>query len=431
MDKPDSPIKTALQKLRLPKPRGSSAPSSSPASETAQLPVQDSEKLSGKHSGSAGTDSTSEWELPELSDTPQHPQREPSAKEKVDTSGATTEKTSAESKLDHLDPKVAGAVLVCSLLVLWRPSFSLLLALLAVNIVLGFALVMVCGYIRQFQLGSFGPSTAAADSPDADVKSTVGLQQLLSPGWIRMRTIVNQRDFRGVVTAVELGAQPPEVTFVRSANSPCDGVVCYNIGLNLCAECAAAPGIPYVQMEVKVPGYSNPWVFRMKLLALDITVQLYFWSSAPEGRGSGRPYSLIEAALCPEPAKPHLVKVALETISHSPIFESVLSRCEPVASAVICSHVLPRFTGFQNRVILEEGQAVAHIKKKESAGWQQNARRAGWQPRAEAAVESAVGQMFSEAGGFAYEAMANTAASAAAQAAGAARLLKSSFGMDH
>lgn len=38
--------------------------------------------------------------------------------------------------------------------------------------------------------------------------------------------------------------------------------------------------------------------------------------------------------------------------------------------------------------------------------------------------------MFSEAGGFAYEAMANTAASAAAQAAGAARLLKSSFGMD-
>ena len=264
MDKPDSPIKTALQKLRLPKPRGNSAPSSSPAaSETVQLPGhQDPEKLSGKHS--TGTGSTSEWiELPELSETPQ---REPSAKEKVDTSGAADEKTSPESKLDQLDPKVAGAVLVCSLLVLWRPSFSLLLALLAVNIVLGFALVMVCSYIRQ--LGSFvRPSTAAADSPDADVKSTVGLQQLLSPGWIRMRTIVNQRHFQGVVTAVELGAQPPEVTFVRSANSPCDGVVCYNIGLNLCAECAAAPGIPYVQMEVKVPGYSNPWVFRMKLLA--------------------------------------------------------------------------------------------------------------------------------------------------------------------
>lgn len=45
-------------------------------------------------------------------------------------------------------------------------------------------------------------------------------------------------------------------------------------------------------------------------------------------------------------------------------------------------------------------------------------------------TSEAVGQMFSEAGGFAYEAMANTAASAAAQAAGAARLLKSSFGMD-
>ena len=45
-------------------------------------------------------------------------------------------------------------------------------------------------------------------------------------------------------------------------------------------------------------------------------------------------------------------------------------------------------------------------------------------------TSEAVGQMFSEAGGFAYEAMANTAASAAAQAAGAAGLLKSSFGMD-
>lgn len=80
----------------------------------------------------------------------------------------------------------------------------------------------------------------------------------------------------------------------------------------------------------------------------------------------------------------------------------------------------------------------------------------GWQPRAEAAVESvgtsairkissfrfqqrvfqthwwtkAVGQMFQEAGGFAYEAVANTAASAAAQAAGAARLFKNSFGLD-
>lgn len=115
MDKPDSPIKTALQKLRSPKPRGNSAPSSSPAaSETVQLPGhQDPEKLSGKHS--TGTGSTSEWELPELSETPQ---REPSAKEKVDTSGAADEKTSPESKLDQLDPKVAGAVLVCSLLVL-------------------------------------------------------------------------------------------------------------------------------------------------------------------------------------------------------------------------------------------------------------------------------------------------------------------------
>ena len=227
----------------------------------------------------------------------------------------------------------------------------------------------------------------------------------------------------------------------------------------LSADSANTPGIPYVQIEVKVPGYSVPWIFRLKLLALDITVQLYFWSWPPDGRGSGRPYSLIEGALSPEPFKPHTVKVALEGISESPLFEQFLSRCEPIASAVICSHVLPRFSGFQNRVILEEGKIekdAEQRKKRRDKTWQQHARRAGWQPRAEAAVESvgtsairkissfrfhyrvfqthwwtkAVGQMFQEAGGFAYEAVANTAASAAAQAAGAARLFKNSFGLD-
>ena len=47
------------------------------------------------------------------------------------------------------------------------------------------------------------------------------------------------------------------------------------------------------------------------------------------------------------------------------------------------SHILPRFTGFHQRVILDEAREV-----KENS-WQQSARRAGWQPRAEAAVESA------------------------------------------
>ena len=42
----------------------------------------------------------------------------------------------------------------------------------------------------------------------------------------------------------------------------------------------------------------------------------------------------------------------------------------------------------------------------------------------------ALSQMFTEAQGFAYEAFSNTAASAAAQGAAAARMLKSSFGME-
>ncbi|CAJ1448103.1 unnamed protein product [Effrenium voratum] len=203
----------------------------------------------------------------------------------------------------------------------------------------------------------------------------------------------------------------------------------------------------YVQVAVPIPGYAAPWVFKLKLLLLEITVQLYFWSVPPAGRGSGRAYSLIEAALCQEPASKPQVKVALDPVSKSPLLENLLARCEPIASAVICAHLLPRFTGFPNRVILEEGQAVV-AKAKEDDTWQQNARRAGWQPRAEAAVEKAVSEMFVEAGGFAYEAMASTAAGAIqilespadaasamagaayGSASSAARMLKSSFGME-
>ena len=377
-----SPIKSALQRLRLPKSQNSARSSSpSPVSEARDLGQKsDSDRPSRQSTGS----STSEWELPELSGKPQ---REPAVKEKVDTFIMVEKKQSPETPESNLDPKVAGVVLFFSLLLLWRPSFSLLLILLAGNILLGCALVTLCMYIQKLRPPK--PSATATDTSGADVKSTVGLQQLLSPGWTRMRSIIKQRDFRGLVTAVDLGEQAPQVTFVQSEHPPCDGVVCYNIGLNLSADSPTNPGLPYVQISVKVPGYSNPWIFQMKLLALDITVQLYFWSLAPEGRGSGRPYDLIEAALCTEPSK-HVVKVALEAISESPLFESILSRCEPIASAVICSHVLPRFSGFENRVVLEEGPATAGATKtkKESTVWQQSARRAGWQPRAEAAVES-------------------------------------------
>ena len=451
MEGKSSPLKTALQRIRIPKLRKASAPSSpSGASGASQCVDPETTKIND----GADSSSSSEVEAEELSGTPKS--------ESGNKRGAAIMGDQPANGKDLLDPKVTGIVLACSMFILWKPSLSLLLALLVVSIVLGFVVVTLCIYIRQ-QTPSVKPSAPSSiktdDDPTLDVTATAGLQQLFSPGWIRMRSIIAQRDFRGVVTEVDLGDQAPEVTFVQSEKPPCDDVVCYNIGLNLSADSANTPGIPYVQIEVKVPGYSVPWIFRMKLLALDITVQLYFWSLPPDGRGSGRPYSLIEAALSPEPFKPHTVKVALEGISESSLFEQFLSRCEPIASAVICSHVLPRFSGFQNRVILEEGKIekdAEQRKKRRDKTWQQHARRAGWQPRAEAAVESvgtseirkissfrfqhrvfqthwwtkAVGQMFQEAGGFAYEAVANTAASAAAQAAGAARLFKNSFGLD-
>lgn len=288
--------------------------------------------------------------------------------------------------VQELDPKVTGAVLLCSILALCRPSLLLLVLLVMGNLILAFVVATLCMYLRGKASPAPAPLAAVGDphDEDGDIKAPVGLQQLLSPGWIRMREIIAQRDFQGVVKAVDLGDQPPEVTFVQSANAPCDDVVCFNVGLLLSSDCNTFVP-PTVLIEVKLPGYSTPWTFRLKLLSLQITVQLYFWSWPPEGWGSGRPFSLIEGALCPE-ANPPLVRVALEAVSKSSLFEQFLSGCEPVASAVICSHVLPRFTGFQNRVILEEGRAQK--KAKDSKAWQQKARRAGWQPRAEAAVES-------------------------------------------
>ncbi|CAE7312509.1 DNAH7 [Symbiodinium natans] len=305
----------------------------------------------------------------------------------------------------NIDPKLAAAVLIFAVLALWRPAVWMFLISVAMNLALGCALVLQASYAqRQRTLlsrcfensersstrsespgspespGSSGSSEAGG--MDADVTSTCGLQQLLDPGWRHMREVIGHRDLKGILTQIELGDKSPRVTFVRSVNSPCEGVVCFDVGLQL----LASSSCPFVQLEVPVPGYSDPWIFHMQLLQLDLTVQLYFWSAPPEGRGSGRSYSLIEAALSPEPPKPPMISVALKAVSSSSMLEQVLCKCEHVASAVICSHVLPRFTGFEHRVILEEGRARQAI---DSTAWQQCARRAGWQPRAEAVVESA------------------------------------------
>ena len=189
-----------------------------------------------------------------------------------------------------LDPKLTGAVLITSLLALWRPSWLLLLILLLGNAVLGFIVAALCIYVQRM------PPRLPSERRDAaseDVPSTLGLQELLTPAWASMRSIVARRDFKGVVTLVDLGPAP-QVQSVRSAPSPCEDVVCYDVGLELLCEESEAP---YVQLEVKMPMNSSPFVFRLKLLELRVTAQLYFWSSPPEGRGNGRPYSLVEGAL--------------------------------------------------------------------------------------------------------------------------------------
>ena len=286
-----------------------------------------------------------------------------------------------------IDPALAAAVLIFAVLALWRPALWMFLISIAGNVVLAIALVVQASYAqRQRNMLSkyFERSSETSESIEleADVSSTCGLQQLLEPGWKHMREVIREREHTGILTQIELGDKSPQVTSVRSVKSPHEGVVCFDVGLQL-----ASSKCPFVRLEVPIPGYSDPWIFQMQLLQLDVTVQLYFWSAPPEGRGSGRSYSLIEAALSPEPEKPPMVSVALKAVSKSKVLEQVLCKCEHVASAVICSHVLPRFTGFDHRVILEEGRAR---KTSESTAWQQSARRAGWQPRAEAVVESAV-----------------------------------------
>ena len=372
-----SRLKTAVLSRMKPK----SVDTSSPATSASFLETETSESFSRK------TEKCSPSEHEPSEDDTQDTLAEGESQSQIAMPNSSL---NGQSPAIDLDPKVTGAVVLCSILVLWRPSIFVVALLLLGNLLLGFVVVALCMHLRRREAGS-GRAVASADQTnlEADVKATIGLQQLLSPGWTRMRGIVAQRDFQGVVTAIDLGEEVPEVTFVRSVEAPCEDVVCFNVGLHLAADAESKKTMPTVEMEVKLPGYSIPWTFRLKLLALDVTVQLYFWSWPPEGWGSGRPYSLIEGALCPEASNPPAVRVALEAITKSSLLEQFLSGCETVASAVICSRVLPRFTGFQNRVILEEGHASApNQKTKDSADWQKKARRAGWQPRAEAAVES-------------------------------------------
>ena len=208
----------------------------------------------------------------------------------ADSVAKESAKSPTEKGTLSLDPKLTGAVLIASLLALWRPSWLLLLILLLGNVILGFTVAALCIYVQRM------PPRLPSERRDAaseDVQSTVGLQELLTPAWALMRSIIARRDFKGLVTAVHLGPAP-QVQSVRSAVKPCEDVVCYDVGLELLSEDSEAA--LYVQLEVKVPG-ASPWVFRLKLLELHVTAQLYFWSSPPEGRGNGRPYSLVEGAL--------------------------------------------------------------------------------------------------------------------------------------
>ena len=313
------------------------------------------------------------------------------ARRSSETEGTTSDQSAP------VDPRLAAAILVVAVLALWRPSTSFFLLSVAMNLALGAALILQgCYALRQrdliskyLQQNSEASEAIEGQEAEVDVTSTCGLQQLLEPGWKHMRDVIGQRELKGILTHIELGDKSPQVTFVRSVKSPCEGVVSFDVGLQLLASSTC----PLVQLEVPVPGYSDPWIFQIQLLQLDLTAQLYFWSVPPEGRGSGRSYSLIEAALSPDPPKPPTVSVALKAVSTSKVLEQVLYRCEHVASAVICSHVLPRFTGFDQRVILEEGRA-RQADSKDSMAWQQQARRAGWQPRAEAVVESVRSSFF-------------------------------------
>ena len=158
-----------------------------------------------------------------------------------------------------VDPTVAAAVLVVALLALWRPTISLFLVSVAVNVALAGAMILQASYAQRQRdvlnahLQRSQTSDGTEVEAEADVRSTDGLQQLLEPGWKHMREVIGQRELNGILTQIELGDTSPQVTSVRSVGAPRDGVVCFDVGLEL----KASSRCPLVQLEIPIPGY---WV---------------------------------------------------------------------------------------------------------------------------------------------------------------------------
>jgi len=295
-------------------------------------------------------------------------------------------------------PVESAALMLAGALLLAFPTTWLLAASVALNLALGFAVRLLSQQAALREEENRRPHVKPCDATAGSLLATAGLQHLMDESWEALRTWLGAREFEGIVRRVDIGERPPVLTSVRTTAAPALGVTCYDVDVAL----GPSEGLPLVvDIDVPLAGRASLVALRLSLTRFEGTVQFYFWSTPPPGRGNGRPYSLIEAALASEPSLPLEIAVQAEGLSQSVVLNQILPTMQQVAAAAIKTHLLPGITGFHRRVVVieaREGEAVTT-----ATSWQDEARRAGWFPRAEAELEVAVSEILTTAGTYAMQ----------------------------
>lgn len=323
--------------------------------------------------------------------------------------------------ISHERATLVAVVALCLSLFLSVPLTSMLLGSLFVNVFLAGVVLALCQRTAQLEtrLGLNAPArnagptgqNGAAEDGDGIAAATAAevLQQLVGGAWAFSQRVASRLQPRGIVKSVLLGQAPPAILAVLPGAAPERGVCCLDVELVWGAlPDPAAPKRPPLETAAFAIELQKPWHMRIWVMRFEAIVQFYCWGTPPEGRGRDFPYTLIEAALAPDTPRPPVVVVQLEALEDSTILQRLLPHLQQAAVAVLESRVVPRLTGWDNRVTVEERRPDVRSASLAQAAegemdWQREARRAGWLPRFEAELEGAVVDLVRNAGGKAWE----------------------------
>lgn len=296
--------------------------------------------------------------------------------------------------------EIGTALAAAAVLVKWRPALALSML---INLALVSVILMLSSRLDSLEarLPKPGRPSLQARKEQWEAEATSGspadlpssLQRLIDGVWEWLRAMLLNRSFQEMIKKIDIGGEPPIILAVRSAPAPQRGLdlVCLNVDVLWVSEDPP----PTFDLQFKLPGTKKLVPFRVKVTRLEATFQTYFWATPPQGRGNlhKRPFSFIEASLCPDGPDP-VIAIELSAIGPSMVPSSMLPRFRQVAASAIQAQLFPRVTGFNNRFVVHESPLVPVVN--DPAAMLELRRMAGMQQRIEVEMEDELNGTVSE-----------------------------------